>query len=161
METFEVHVTGGEAIHEAAGRLKVKTISVELLTPDLKPLRIEHMTSQVMICASFDECMELVRDMVKGLGAASDVRRVKVECPWYDHYVGRSLYLESHFDVDAPTHPVSRNVRKSQLMGTDRTYDHAEYAAFRERWKGETLELALYDTYVAEDADWLGLWKVG
>lgn len=159
METFEIHITGDERIIEAAKKYELKAISVELLRPDGSVLRTEHMTSQVMKFPDYEACIQVVLNMRDELARWCAIYRVKVECPVYDHYIERSLYLESHFDTKEFAFPISRNVRKETLMGTDRTYNHAEYPSFREQWKGKTLELALYDSHLQEDWDWLGLWN--
>jgi hypothetical protein len=160
MEVFEVHITGDERIHEAAKKYGLKTIAVELLRPDGTVLRTEHMTSQVMRFPSYDECIQKVLDIRDELARWCAIWRVKVECPVYDHYLDRSLYLESHFETKNNLFPISRNKNKVTWMGTDRTYDHTEYETFQTRWHGEILELALYDSNIQEDWDWLDLWPL-
>ena len=152
METFEVHITGDERIHVAP----VKTIAIDLLRPDLQTLRVEHMTSQVVRCENYEACLAQTLAFAKTLPG---VVRIKIECPVYAHYIDQSLYMESHFDTTSLDYPVSRNQKKTGLMGTDRVYDHAGYDPFRLKWAGQTLELCLYDTNVDEDKDWFSFWK--
>jgi hypothetical protein len=158
MEIFEVHITGDERIIEACKKFDIKTISVDLLRPDGSKLRTEHMTSTVVRFTDYSECIQNVLELRDKIQRWCGVHRVKVECPVYDHYLDRSLYIESHFDTTDNLFPISRNAKKATWMGTDRTYDHAEYDEFRERWKGETIELALFDSNLEEDWDWLELW---
>lgn len=160
MEVFEVHITGDSRIHEAAKKYDLKSIEVELLRPDGSVLRNEHMTSHVFKFPNYEECIQHVLDIRDELKRWCAVWRVKVECPVYDHYLDRSLYLESHFDTKNNLFPISRNVKKEKWMGTDRTYDHTQYDGFRRRWHGEVLELALYDSHLQEDWDWLDLWPI-
>lgn len=158
MESFEVHITGDARIHESAKLFGMNTIEVQLLRPDLSVIRVEHMTSHVFKFPTFQQCVYRIEEVADMLSELIDIVRIKIECPVYEHYIHRSLYLESHFDLQWPAYPTSRNARKTKLMGTDRTYDRSEYPAFREKWEGQVLELALYDTFIDEDNDWLSLW---
>lgn len=161
MEVFEVHITGCNRIHEAAEKNGIKSIEVELLRPDGSYLRTEHMTSHVLKFPNYGECVQHVLNVRDELARWCAIWRVKVECPaFYTHYRDMSLYLESHFDTNMNTWPISRNKKKETWMGTDRTYDHTEYDNFMEQWKGMTLELALYDSHMEEDFDWLDLWSL-
>lgn len=154
MEVFEVHITGDERIHEVAG---VKTIAIQLLRPDFNIHRIEHMTSQVVKCENYQACLEQTLAFAAKI---PNVVRVKIECPYYPHYVAQSLYMESHAD-DPPwiDYPISRNANSYKLMATDRVYDQAVYDVFRLKWAKHTIELCLYDTNVEEDKDWFSFWK--
>jgi hypothetical protein len=152
MEIFEVHIAGDERIHN----LGLKTITVELLKPDFTLLRIEHMTSQVIKCSGYQECLAKTLELAATLPG---VVRTKIECPTYEHYVEQSLYMESHFETKTNTYPISRNQKKTELMGTERVYDHALYLPFRQKWLGQVVELCLYDTNTDEDKDWFSLWK--
>jgi hypothetical protein len=161
MEVFEVHITGDSRIHEAAKKYNIKSIEVELLRPDYSVLRTEHMTSHVFKFPNYEECIQHVLNLRDELKRWCAVWRVKVECPaFYEHYRDRSIYLESHFETKDNMYPISRNVKKTTLMGTDRTYAHEDYDNFLRIWKGQTLELALYDSFVEEDFDWLDMWGV-
>ena len=156
MEIFEVHITGDESIIASATSLGVKTISVDLLKPDQTSLRTEHMTSQVYKFPTYLECKQHVDKLVEQLtGLGVSIQRVKIESPIYDHYIKDSLYVESHFPATDWSYPVSRNVRKTELLATDREYNQAGYDSFRELHKGRDLELCLYDNNPQEDMDWL------
>lgn len=158
MEIFEVHITADQGIHAAAKACGMNTIAVELLTPKLEVIRVEHMTSHLFRFHNYEECRRHVENLVDGFEWNLKIVRVKIECPVYDHYVAQSLYMESHFEQKEPEWPASRNVRKSTLMGTDRVYNQEAYKAFQDRWAGQTVELCLYDTFIEEDKDWLDLW---
>lgn len=168
MEVFEVHITGDESIIENAVKLgNLKTITVDLLRPDRSVLRTEYMTALVTKCDQYQTChdqtMKLVEDF-KNLG--TKIIRVKIECPPYQHYFNSSLYMESHFKmIDdltfIPFFPTSRNQKKNKLLGTDRTYDKADYKRFSDTHQDNELELCLYDSFIDEDLDWLSLpWLV-
>lgn len=160
MEVFEIHITGDKQILAAGEKLGVKTIAVDLVKPDRSYFRTEYMTSIVYKCENYKACLWYVDQLLYSLRYMGvKVCRAKIECPWYDHYVGQSLYLESHFDATDNTFPLSRNQRKTTFLATDRTYDHTAYKAFMERWKDAVKELCLFDSNVAEDADWFNLYK--
>ena len=110
-EVFEIHITGDEAILTEA--VPIKTISVHLLRPDGRLLRTEHMTSHVCRLSDAENAIGYAEDIryaldIKGVS----IYRVKVECPYYEHYVDRAIYIESHFQADNFELPVSRNARK-------------------------------------------------
>src|SRR5689334_14136900 len=98
IETFEIHITGDKSILQAAKPLK--TIEVQLLRPDKSILRTEYMTSHMQHMASgYKGCKQYVDDIVgylKEIGV--NIVRVKIESPYYEHYVAQSLYIESHFE---------------------------------------------------------------
>lgn len=164
MEVFEVHITGDESIHEVAKRHDYKTIAVDLLRPDKSVIRTEHMTSLIFKYPfenmSFERCKALVYDIVRKFeDAGVKIIRVKIECPFYDHYRKQSLYMESHFITEETTHPLSRNRRKTTLLGTDRTYNRNEYVRFKNKYEGKEVELCLHDTFPDEDKDWFDCYQ--
>lgn len=159
MEVFEIHITGDESILKAAH--PIKTIAVDLVRPDLSVLRTEYMTSHVSRHSSYDMCRAYVDDIVAAMKEKGvQIVRVKIECPYYEHYRDQSLYMESHFLATGYDggYPMSRNKRKADFLATDREYDKAQYDEFREWWKNEDVELCLYDTFVEEDKDWFDLY---
>lgn len=161
MEVFEVHITGDESIIENAVKAgNLKTIVIDLLKPDGSVLRTEYMTAIITKCdryqIAYDRTMELVQELQR-LG--TKIIRVKIECPFYQHYMGQSLYMESHFRTTSLTdYPVSRNQKKDYLLATDRTYNKLEYGEFARLHADDELELCLTDSFIAEDLDWLSLW---
>lgn len=157
MEIFEVHITGDESIVTVA---PVKTIAVDLLLPDQSHLRTEYMTSQVYKFPSYQECKQHVDLLVSQLIALGvQIKRVKIESPIYDHYIKDSLYIESHFPATDWDYPVSRNLRKTAKLATDRDYNQDKYKEFQEKHAGRELELCLYDKSLQEDLDWLSVYK--
>ena len=160
MEVFEVHITADEGIINIAKRLGIKTISVDLLRPDRTVLRTEHMTSQIVRAENYEACKRQVDWMLLNLDLYKvRVYRVKIESPCYDHYVGQSLYMESHFQPTDDHYPLSRNQRKETLLATDREYDKQLYDLFKTRWADKEVELCLYDTFVEEDKDWFDCYR--
>jgi hypothetical protein len=162
MEIFEIHITGDESIHRIAKKYDHKTIAIDLLRPDRSFIRTEHMTSLVLNYPfpreSYKECKSLVDQIV--LSYESDglkITRVKIECPFYEHYVNQSLYIESHFETESTHYPISRNQKKTVCLATDREYDKDEYFMFKKQHEGKELELCLYDTFPKEDIDWMCL----
>lgn len=156
MEIFEVHITGDESILNHA---EVKTISIDLLRPDKSILRTEHMTSHVCKFENFNKCKSYVDQVTKKLlDSGTNIVRVKVECPYYKHYVDQSLYIESHFVDNGFKYPSSKNKNKHSILATKREYDHSKYEAFTKKSKNEIIELCLYDTNVQEDKDWFDLY---
>lgn len=159
METFEIHITGSQCIHDIGGRYKHKTIAIDLLKPDRSVLRTEHMTSFVRKFSHYDQCKSYVDKIYRmyvldGL----TVHRVKIESPVYEHYIDSSLYIESHFESDQVDYPISRNQKKTVCLATDREYDIKRYDEFIEKHRDHDLELCLFDTNPREDYDWLELW---
>jgi len=158
MEVFEVHITGDKDILNVD--LKIKTISVELLSPYKEVIRTEYMTSIVMKCVNVEEAKNRVGNLVLSLHASGiTIVRVKIECPFYKHYVDQSLYMESHFVSDEFKLPTSRNVKKSTFLATDRTYNKSDYEEFAEKYKEAEVELCVYDTDVEEDKDWMKIYQ--
>lgn len=159
MEVFEVHITGDESIHVAAQ--PVKTIAVQLLNPAGQIIRTEHMTSMRMRADNYEMCLAEVEKLVVSLSSRGvKICRIKIECPFYAHYSGQARYIESHFETTEFILPVSRNAKKTTLLATDRTYDHAEFDSFAQRYHGAEVELCLFDSWVGEDQDWFDLYKL-
>lgn len=160
MEIFEIHITGDESILENGKKLSLKTISVDLLDPNKNVIRTEHMTSQVLKFENFKDCKSSVENMVLKLKQLNTkIIRVKIESCYYEHYVDISKYIESHFITENCQYPISRNVRKTEILGTDREYNKSNYDKFVQKWNKEIVELCLYDSFIEEDSDWLGLWQ--
>ncbi len=158
MEIFEIHITGTKAINEEFDKLGIKNIVVDLLTPTQSLLRTEYMSSFIYKEENFESCKEMVNDLLSKL--KSEIIRVKIECPFYEHYVKQSLYMESHFEPFNNELPISVNARSGKHMATDRTYNQDEYPSFLKRYEGMAeLELCLLDTFVDEDKDWFDLYS--
>jgi hypothetical protein len=173
---FEIHITADESIHKTAKPLGLKTIAVDLLTPILSIMRTEHMTSHVQQFENEIDCGRFVIQTAKKLeDAGSKLIRIKIECPYIESMVEKSIYLESHWHTPQPTgfplstniterpkYPLSRSQHKPNvILATARTYDKAEYEGFREQNWGsrQVVELALYDTFIEEDFDWFQLYE--
>jgi len=156
MEIFEIHITGTESIIDLAKKIPIKTIVIDLLKPDKSHHRTEYMTSQVHKAENYQACKDYVDSIVPQLG---ELHRVKIECPYYEHYVKQSVYIESHFSAVGSDYPISKNKNKSTFLGTDREYKIKNYGFFRRRYKGVVVELCLYDSNVKEDQDWFDLYK--
>lgn len=160
-EIFEIHITGDDDIHRLARYYGIKTIEVELLKPNGRVLRTEHMTSYVAEYNNLWDCAHSIAELKKWLG---NVKRIKVECPAtlaYQKYEEDSLYLEAHFNMMGivAIYPASRNKKKTEIIGTDRVFGRKNYPAFKEKWKDQQLELCLYDTFIKEDQDWFSTWE--
>lgn len=157
METFEIHITGSKGINEELDALGVKNIIVDLLTPERELFRTEYMSSFILKVENYAtagiETFALVRKL------KTPIIRVKIETPYYEHYVDKSLYIESHFTPINNSLPVSRNVKSGKLMATDRCYYKESYCNFREKYKNAEVELCLFDTFVEEDKDWFDLYQ--
>lgn len=153
---FEIHITGDKSIIDTAKELDVKTIQLNLYRPDKTLLRTEYMTSYIHHAMTIDRCKEHVYKMVGALSQKCKIIRVKIESPYYDEYVDKSLYMESHFKSDEFKYPTSKNRGKHHWMGTAREYDKAKYQEFCDKWN--RVELCLYDTFVEEDLDWMELY---
>lgn len=152
MEIFEIHITGNESINDELDKLNIKNIIVELLTPKNEIIRTEYMSSFIYKCESYIQCKEYVNNLLSIL--KSDIIRVKIESPYYEHYKELSLYMESHFLPKNIQYPISRNRKSGKLMGTDRVYNKLEYDDFMKKWNDSDFELCLYDTFIEEDFDW-------
>jgi hypothetical protein len=158
IETFEIHITGDKSILTVAK--PIKTIEVNLLKPDRSILRTEYMTSHVQHMASgFAGCKEYVNDIVKCLEFQGvNIVRVKIESPFYKHYVEQSLYIESHFEDDHFKLPTSQNPRHTMPVVTAREYEQRWFEPFMEHYLPSVIELCLFDTNVDEDKDWFDLY---
>jgi hypothetical protein len=171
---FEIHITalsqhddptgmGMANFHSAAHYKGLRTISVELLHPNLTVLRTEDMTSHRAEFETFEECKEFVDIMADHLHMAAGVVRVKIESPYYPEYVGKSCYIESHWTPEILTedYPLSRSCHKRhKILATAREYDQSKFEEFNETWKGKGIvELCLYDSFVKEDKDWFDLYQ--
>jgi len=166
MEVFEIHITGDESIHRLAKKYDHKTIAIDLLRPDRSCIRTEHMTSLILKYPfqqfAYSECKKLVDHIVCCYEADGlKIFRVKIESPFYGHYVEQSLYMESHFESESTYYPISRNQKKTVFLATDREYDQVSYLDFKKKHENkEELELCLYDTNPREDVeDWLELFE--
>lgn len=160
MEVFEVHITGDESIIDVCKDSPIKTIAVDLLRPDLSHLRTEYMTSQIFRFENFSFCKKHVDRIVsRFLKEKVSIFRIKIESPYYPHYVESSLYMESHFPYNrTKNYPISKSQHKSNYLMTDRTYSKDEYDSFRKKYANAEIELCLYDTNVKEDEDWFELY---
>jgi hypothetical protein len=159
METFEIHITGEEGINAELDALGIKNIVVDLLKPNGEVLRTEYMSSFISKHNSLIECKEMVADLL--LKLKTKLIRIKIESPYYEKYVEKSLYMECHFEpTNTYSLPVSRNAKSKKLMATDRTYHHDRYDLFINFYKstGADIELCLHDTFVNEDKDWFDLY---
>ena len=157
METFEVHITGSKGINEELDKLGIKNIVIDLLKPNKDVLRTEYMSSFITKHANLIGCQFHVNSILDKL--TSNIIRVKIESPYYEHYKKGSLYLESHFPPFNEEYPISRNAKSNKLLATDRTYNKIEYRDFAEKWKHVELEMCLVDTFVNEDMDWFKLYE--
>lgn len=169
-EIFEIHITGDASIHRACKEIYgddiINTITVDLLKPNGSLLRSEHMTSQVLRCKDFYECMKDVGNIVKELDlAGTDIKRAKIECPAkseYWKYFGLVHYIEAHYNPDilkcSSLSPISQKVGKDTKLATDRTYDRNRFIDFINIYTNTKikldLELCLFDSNVNEDKDW-------
>ena len=156
METFEIHITGEETINAELDKLGIKNIVVDLLKPNGDLLRTEYMSSFVVKKSSFIVCLNHVTYLLTQLD--SRIYRIKIESPFYRHYVDRSLYMEMHSTPTDNKLPISRNAKSKRLMATDRCYNKDKYQDFMEYYKNQEIELCLYDTFVDEDKDWFDLY---
>lgn len=159
MEIFEIHITGDKSILAEAAKLGLKTITIDLLTPQKEKMRQEYMTSQIEKMENYEECRKHVERLVESLKRKQvEIIRVKIESPDYAHYRSRSLYMESHFEAIDHLFPMSQNIRKDTVLGTDREYSQEKYDDFRAKYIDKELELCLYDSFVEEDKDWFDLY---
>jgi hypothetical protein len=156
METFEIHITGSHGINQELDLLGIKNIVVELLNPKLELMRTEYMSSFIIKKQSILECKDFVDELLTKL--KTQIIRVKIESPFYEHYREQALYLESHFKPFNALYPISRNARSKKLMATDRTYEKGQYDVFKDKWINEDVEMCLYDTFIEEDSDWFKLY---
>lgn len=159
MEIFEVHITGDESILLTGQNRGMKTITVDLLKPDRSYLRSEYMTSHVCRFSDYKSCKEYIdREVIALKEAGTTIFRVKIESPYYSHYVNESLYIESHFEAKDNHYPISINRKKTNYLATDRTFKKEEYSEFVKIHKDHELELCLYDSFPEEDRDWFQLY---
>lgn len=173
MELFEIHITGDENIISYSDHLGIKSITIDLLDQNKNPISREYMTSHTVKCKDYIACKNYVFNLLlrrledlyyddDGL-YESEIERVKIECPYYSHYSGDSLYMESHWNItnhsDILKYPISHNINKENILATDRMYNHNEYDNFRKKHNYHEIELCLYDNNIHWDKNWFDLWK--
>ena len=156
-------MTGDQSIHKVSKKHRHKAIAIDLLKPDKTILRTEHMTSIIIrypYRGAYDECKDMV-DQIVASYARDGVKiiRVKIESPVYEHYIKKSIYIESHFETTKSYFPISKNQAKNTLLATDREYNKNLYNRFLEIHEKHDLELCLYDTFPTEDLDWLEMFE--
>jgi hypothetical protein len=155
MKTYEIHITGEEKINEYLTKEGIKNIEVELLTPSGEVIRTEYMSSFVENFNFLEDCYERVLNLTNAIKKEGiDIIRIKIETPFYQEYVSKALYIESHFKPFDKQYPISRNKRSGKLMGTDRVYDKSKFADFMLKWANNDVELCICDSYLEEDFDW-------
>lgn len=160
MEKFEIHITGDEKIIKILDKFKLKSIIVDLYSPNNELIRTEYMSSFIRQFNDFESCLRSITGLVKifiKYGIA--IYRVKIESPYYTHYINQSLYIETHFEAKNNNFPISINRKSKKIIATDRTCDKNKYEEFLKKWKGNEIELCLYDTDKEQDEDWLTLFK--
>lgn len=157
MEVFEIHITGSSSINKEFDNLGIKNIIIDLLKPNKDHLRTEFMSSFISKHKDLDECKTYINSILAQL--SSEIIRVKIESPFYEHYRDKALYVESHFKPYNAEFPISRNAKSNKELATDRTHNSKEFDIFREKWKNEDVEMCLYDTFVEEDKDWFELYQ--
>ena len=162
METFEIHITGLETIHELSKRISKKTITVEMVSPTKMALYQEHMTSMVEKYDSAAECIDYVERYVRYYGNHI-VSRAKVECsatPEYNHYLETARYVEAHFEAHDALYPMSRNTSKNFYLATDREYDKSKFNDFIKKYEDKAeIEICVYDTNIWSDNKWFAYWS--
>lgn len=169
---FEIHITGNKRILEVGKLLGVKTISIDLLRPDFSVLTTEYMTSIEYKCCDFKEAYAYTTELNRQFWVNFvDVQRVKIECPPYEEYFPKSLYLETHYydGGQNPESPLSINQNRyklglpieESLLSTERTYDKSKYKEFMKNKTGnhQIFEIALLDTNVGLDSKWFSLYE--
>jgi hypothetical protein len=164
MEIFEIHITGDKSILDHGKKLSLKTISIDLVRPDKSYYRTKHMTSHVHSCETYYDCKRYVDKIVEQLkNYGVEIKRIKIECPFYKHYEGMSLYLEVHEESESGEYPLSINQGKNYYLSTEREYDKYKYrdllAKHSKSEEDKTIELCLHDTNIEEDKDWFDLYK--
>lgn len=153
MKIFEIHITGDENIHKLKD---IKTITVEDLSPNGDIININHMTSHVIKKDSIIKAINIACDLATDISKFSQLKRLKVESPYYPEFYYLSLYLESHINRDIFKLPTSRN--KNKLMATDRIYRKDEYKKFREVHSEDEIEMCLIDNGIDQDQKWMSLY---
>ena len=170
---FEIHITGDDSIKLACQELGFKTISIDLLRPDLSVIRVEHMVSHVIGIDlgsgsgqwALDTKAKLAIDFVMLLSEKLEamgvnVVRTKVECPGYANLQHMAKYAECHFEFTGAelSAPLARNQSKTKILATSRENNVAYIGRFLDYYRlaipGCETELCLYDTNVLEDSDW-------
>ncbi|MEO6303838.1 MAG: hypothetical protein ABIP51_11770 [Bacteroidia bacterium] len=161
MENFEIHITGSSPeIINNLRRREIKTIIIDLLKPSGEIVATEYMSSIVKEFFNIDECKKWVQGLVNSLLFDKiDITRIKIESPFYPHYVSQSLYIESHFITSSYDYPISRNVASNKLIATDREYDISKFNSFKDKYINEEVELCLFDNNINGDKKWFDLYK--
>ncbi len=160
MKTFEIHITGvNKNILMEFENKGIKTLHAQLLSPTEEIVGEEFMSSLIKKFETYEDCKLWVDELCSKIH--TDIRRVKIECPVYEEYIERSLYIETHFPTTNNLSPFVKNVRSSKLVSTEREYDKTKYKEFIEKYKdNKEVELCLYDDYIREDFYWFNLFKL-
>lgn len=156
MRTFEVHITGEEAILEEFKFLGIKTLEVELLDREERVVGKEYMCSLVLKAENLPECKQMVATILTQI--KSEVFRIKIETPFYLDYLLDAVYVEVHFPKVDTVHPFVRNVSSNKFVSTKREYNVHKFLQLRNEFinypKAE-FELCLYDSNVNFDNHWI------
>lgn len=164
MEKFEIHITGySPDIISHLKEKELKGIIIDLLNKTGEIISTEYMSSIVKEFFNFDECKDWVENLVRELlDDNCKIQRVKIECPFYLHYVNQSEYIDSHFTPHDYNYPISKNIASGKLIATDREYSHEKYSDFKSKYdlnKNAETELCLFDTNANGDKHWFDLYK--
>jgi hypothetical protein len=111
--------------------------------------------------ASAYQCakQEAMLKYVRLISVEVEPSRLKIECPPYPEAIENSLYMEAHFPYNGTQYATSKRIDKEEILGTDRTYDKSQYQGFQKKWNGHDVEVAVYDTNVEQDDEWMGLFS--
>lgn len=160
MELFEFHITGSKKLLRTAQALNIRTISIHSLNRECESIKLEHMTSFSRQFENATKAIDFAGALKRQFEKAGvKVYRVKIETPvFYHHYAHRTKYLECHFLASSFEYPLSRNVDKPKILGLDRCFDTAKFAAFESIYSDHDVERCIFDSNIELDNKWLSDW---
>jgi hypothetical protein len=155
---FEVHITGEPSIIEEFDKLGIKSIKVELISPENKVMQVEHMSSFVVNYDNIIDFSFYLQDLIYTI--KSKIIRIKVEIPgFHREFDQQALYIESHFNPINSIYPISQNLNSGKLLGTAREVNKDKFNLFRSIWRDKEIELCIYDTNINFDLEWFKSYK--
>lgn len=160
MELFEIHITGSLNILNELDRLGFKRIVIHNLDRKGNKVSEHFMSSIKQKFQNIDDCIKWTNglcDMLEVYGV--EIYRKKIETPFYHHYLGRCLYVETHWEDDTFEYPTSLNAESKKIMATVREYCPSNFEVFRFDHLHKETEMCLYDTYTSEDSEWFRLYE--
>jgi hypothetical protein len=160
MEAYQICITGSENIIEALKSVQQKGISINLVTPEMKSIRTEYISSIISNFETYGECKLWTDSFIDNLSSMDvDIIRVKINAQYKKSDEDKSLYLEVCFPPRNEDLPMLYNSDLALMFAVDRVYDKSIYDYFTKKYADYDMEMCLYDSFVENDYDWFSYYE--